>query len=49
MLGPEMHRRRETQVQMVRQPQVGQYTYGESGIPAVGIADDGLLFYGAVL
>ena len=49
MLGAKMHGRREAHVQMVAQAQVGQHAYGETGIPTVGIAEDGLLLGGAVV
>ena len=38
-----MHRRRETQVQVRVQPQVSQHADAESAVPAVLVADDGLL------
>ena len=49
MLRTEVHRRRESQVQVLREAQVGQHAHAESRIPAVVVADDRLFMGGTVL
>lgn len=43
VLGTKMHGGREPQVQVLAQPQVGEHANGESAVPAVSVAEDGLL------
>lgn len=48
VLGSEVHGWRESQVQVLAQPQIGQHTHAEAAIPSVCITEDGLLLRASV-
>ena len=45
----EMHRRREAQVEVLAQSQVGEHTHTEAGVPTVVLTHDGLFLHRAVI